>query len=739
MSKISEYSSDGTKIKTFYSSYIGSNNGRDSIVLNGPQTSFYKNGNYSSIKYFTNNIQTASEIRFYENGKVHFESNYLNGNKEGLEIEFFNNGNIKSSRNYYSNYIEGEELGYYEDGNLSFKRNYSNNIPFGEEIGYYGTGEILYERTYLNSNYSEIGYSKNGCKLYQKESMEGVNNFKQKNFYECSEIIEVEFYFKNNLIHGPYIAYYSSGQIKYTVNYKDGLKEGLFKSFFENEQLKMSVKYENDLKNGMETGFYKNKVKKYTKNYDFGLLNGAETHFDKNSNKIFEKTWVNNYTIGESKAFYSNGKIKSLIHYSNEGLKDGDYFEYYPSGNISLRGKYIKGVKQSEILYYFDLPENKINKKTNLKDNIKHGEEIVYFSNGFKKSESNYRNGKLRGEYSVYSELNEDLIYSVNYIDDLKFGEEIEYYSDCYPKKIINYVNNTIQGDVTEYYESGVIKSVAKFNNGIQTGEKTEFYETGEVLSEVSYRNNSKYGIETGYYISGEILYKKEYESYRIKVGPDPNDLSDYIPEAIINETGFYETGETKYVKYQHKLLKEASYKNYYKNGKIGSVFEFDGLNPIAEIGYYETEIDSLLHGEKLFERKYVDGLIQGEEITYHKSGEIKSTVIYEAGKKQGLQVYYNEYDGYEDYSILWENDIKKERRIALVIGNANYEEGDELLNPVNDARLMKESLEKLDFKVYYHYNLTSRDSMNAAINEFGLKEKIMMLLLFIMQVMECN
>ena len=132
------------------------------------------------IKYFTNNIQTASEIRFYENGKVHFESNYLNGNKEGLEIEFFNNGNIKSSRNYSSNYIEGEELGYYEDGNLSFKRNYSNNIPFGEEIGYYGTGEILYERTYLDSNYSEIGYSKNGCKLYQKESMEGINNFKQK-------------------------------------------------------------------------------------------------------------------------------------------------------------------------------------------------------------------------------------------------------------------------------------------------------------------------------------------------------------------------------------------------------------------------------------------------------------------------------------------------------------------------------------------------------------------------------
>ena len=257
------------------------------------------------------------------------------------------------------------------------------------------------------------------------------------------------------------------------------------------------------------------------------------------------------------------------------------------------------------------------------------------------------------------------------------------------------------------------------------TGKKTEFYETGEVLSEVNYRNNSKYGIEIGYYISGEILYKKDYERATAKAGPGPTDLTDYIPEAIINETGFYETGETKYVKYQHKLLKEASYKNYYKNGKIASVFEFDGLNPISETGYYDIDIESISSGfgEKLFERKYVDGLIQGEEITYHKSGETKSTVIYEAGKKQGLQVYYDEY-GYEEYSILWENDIKKERRIALVIGNANYEEGDELLNPVNDARLMKESLEKLNFEVLHYENIGSFREMTDAILDFGKKRK---------------
>ena len=42
------------------------------------------------------------------------------------------------------------------------------------------------------------------------------------------------------------------------------------------------------------------------------------------------------------------------------------------------------------------------------------------------------------------------------------------------------------------------------------------------------------------------------------------------------------------------------------------------------------------------------------------------------------------------------------EKRLALVIGNANYDKG-ELKNPVNDALLIAETLEKLDFELYNH------------------------------------
>lgn len=61
------------------------------------------------------------------------------------------------------------------------------------------------------------------------------------------------------------------------------------------------------------------------------------------------------------------------------------------------------------------------------------------------------------------------------------------------------------------------------------------------------------------------------------------------------------------------------------------------------------------------------------------------------------------------------------EKKLALVIGNANYNKG-ELKNPVNDARLIASTLDSLDFEVLLHENLETRRDMTAAIRDFGTK-----------------
>lgn len=63
----------------------------------------------------------------------------------------------------------------------------------------------------------------------------------------------------------------------------------------------------------------------------------------------------------------------------------------------------------------------------------------------------------------------------------------------------------------------------------------------------------------------------------------------------------------------------------------------------------------------------------------------------------------------------------QEEKRVALVIGNSNYEKG-ELNNPVNDAKLIAKTLDSLDFEVLEAYNVSTKRELIKVIREFGVK-----------------
>ena len=66
----------------------------------------------------------------------------------------------------------------------------------------------------------------------------------------------------------------------------------------------------------------------------------------------------------------------------------------------------------------------------------------------------------------------------------------------------------------------------------------------------------------------------------------------------------------------------------------------------------------------------------------------------------------------------------QKESRLALVIGNANYDEG-ELKNPVNDALLIASTLESLGFEIILDTNISSRTEFIRTIRTFGNKREL--------------
>ena len=70
-------------------------------------------------------------------------------------------------------------------------------------------------------------------------------------------------------------------------------------------------------------------------------------------------------------------------------------------------------------------------------------------------------------------------------------------------------------------------------------------------------------------------------------------------------------------------------------------------------------------------------------------------------------------------FMFLCLSSAQEEKRLALVVGNANYDKG-ELKNPVNDARLIASTLDSLNFDVILKENLSTKREMTAAIREFG-------------------
>jgi|TARA_B110000459_G_scaffold60481_1_gene67767 hypothetical protein len=65
------------------------------------------------------------------------------------------------------------------------------------------------------------------------------------------------------------------------------------------------------------------------------------------------------------------------------------------------------------------------------------------------------------------------------------------------------------------------------------------------------------------------------------------------------------------------------------------------------------------------------------------------------------------------------------EKRLALVIGNSDYEFSTKLINPVNDALLIAKTLEELDFDVILGTNLVDRAEFISKIEEFGEKRPV--------------
>ena len=162
----------------------------------------------------------------------------------------------------------------------------------------------------------------------------------------------------------------------------------------------------NDILEGLRTEWYESGQKKAEVNYKDGKIEGLWTYWDKNDGKEYK---------GEIERKYG---------------KDGTFFEYpkwrfhHPKRHYTLKnGKY-------------------------------NGLVTLWYENGQKKSETNYKDDKNEGLYTLWYESGQKKS-EINYKDGKEDGLRTEWYENGQKKREANSKDGYLEGLSTQWYESG--------------------------------------------------------------------------------------------------------------------------------------------------------------------------------------------------------------------------------------------------------------------------------------------
>ncbi|HPB02605.1 MAG TPA: hypothetical protein PLZ67_06585 [Bacteroidales bacterium] len=164
-------------------------------------------------------------------------------------------------------------------------------------------------------------------------------------------------------------------------------------------------------------------------------------------------TWQNGMLNGDYKSFYSNGQLKAKGQFRNnfrtgkwtfysEDGKGKVIIDFTEHGNVMLhraripgkggvrfgRGKITNSIPDFDI-FHSDTVQNFISGTVPFRGGLKHGTEIIKYSNGTIKSETQFRFGLYDGLRKIYFS-NGQLNFQCEYRDGAPIGQRKEYSPD---------------------------------------------------------------------------------------------------------------------------------------------------------------------------------------------------------------------------------------------------------------------------------------------------------------------
>lgn len=217
--------------------------------------------------------------------------------------------------------------------------------------------------------------------------------------------------------------------------------------------------------------------------YVSGSLEGVSLYYHSNGTIWKSIPYHKNQIEGVSEVFLDNGQLLQNTTYVN-GIKEGAAQRFWDNELLAAHELYCNGLLMTA--EYFDRNKVSIAAITNGE-----GFRALFGKNNVSELQQ-YNNGVLDGEVRVFSEPpceEQSILLRVYHMhNNVKHGEEIEYYSPVevkgrsQPHLSINWAEGHIQGLVKTWYPNGGQESQREMSNNSKNGILTAWYQNGNVM-----------------------------------------------------------------------------------------------------------------------------------------------------------------------------------------------------------------------------------------------------------------
>lgn len=470
---------------------------------------------------FAQQDSTMKHVKFYyPNGQISSEGYLKEEKPEGYWKTYYENGILKSEGNRTNFLLDGTWKFYKEDGTLTVEINYKKDKKNGKRISYFK--EETLEETFEDDVKQGITsfYYKNGKVKKEIFYKDGLEDGIVKEYDTTGRIITLYTYKKGFIIsreiinrfnslgnkHGQWFDFYESGKIKQTSEWRNGVLNGFVKNYEETGNLQNVQKYINGIIQPEATeiqvydiryDYYENGKIKIIGSYREDKPDGIRREYDEKGKII--KGFI-----------FRNGVLIAEGIIDEKGQKQGEFVEYFESGRVAAKGKYINSNPVGPWKYYY--PEGSIEQEGSYDYKGNNMEEwIWYYANGSILKKENYENGLLEGDYEEY-DINGKIIVKGEYFDGEETGNWFWEIGDT--REEGKYVDGQESGNwtVTDINTQKKIFE-GKYIDGEPNAKHTYYWETGQKKLEGHYIMGKKEGEWLHYDSEGFLIVKTTYKN----------------------------------------------------------------------------------------------------------------------------------------------------------------------------------------------------------------------------------